>query len=150
MLVRCWPIVFAAGPTLYQHWLNVSCLLWYLATVFRRLTCHFWAICWRLLSEAWAIWFRLMFRLMFRQLDWLVGCAIKEYKQIKRCSMRRQCWHESRLWVRSAEDYRRNRIFRLLLCRILRKKWEHIMIQNVYTTPLYGVRKPGVDLRQII
>ena len=26
MLAQCWPIVFDAGPTLYQHWLKVSCL----------------------------------------------------------------------------------------------------------------------------
>ena len=27
MLVQCWPIVYDAGPTLYQHWVNVSSLL---------------------------------------------------------------------------------------------------------------------------
>ena len=27
MLGYCWPIVFDAGPTLTQHWTNVSCLL---------------------------------------------------------------------------------------------------------------------------
>ena len=27
MLVQWWPIVYDAGPTLYQHWVNVSCLL---------------------------------------------------------------------------------------------------------------------------
>ena len=27
MLVQCWPGVFDAGPTLHQHWLNVSWLL---------------------------------------------------------------------------------------------------------------------------
>ena len=27
MLLQCWPIVFDADPTLYRHWLNVSCLL---------------------------------------------------------------------------------------------------------------------------
>ena len=27
MLVQCRPIVFDARPTLYRHWLNVSCLL---------------------------------------------------------------------------------------------------------------------------
>ena len=25
MLVQCWPTVFDAGPTLFQHWVNVSC-----------------------------------------------------------------------------------------------------------------------------
>ena len=27
MLAQCWPIVFDAGPTSYQSWLNLSCLL---------------------------------------------------------------------------------------------------------------------------
>ena len=27
MLVQCWPIVYDSGPTLYQHWVNVACLL---------------------------------------------------------------------------------------------------------------------------
>ena len=27
MLVQCWPIVCDAGPALYRHWVNVSCLL---------------------------------------------------------------------------------------------------------------------------
>ena len=27
MLVQCEPIVSDTGPTLYQHWVNVSCLL---------------------------------------------------------------------------------------------------------------------------
>ena len=27
MLVWCWPIVYDAGPTSNQHWLNISCLL---------------------------------------------------------------------------------------------------------------------------
>ena len=27
MLVQYWPIVYDAGPALYQHWVNVSCLL---------------------------------------------------------------------------------------------------------------------------
>ena len=27
MLVQCWPTVCDAGPALYQHWVNVSCLL---------------------------------------------------------------------------------------------------------------------------
>ena len=28
MLVQCWSTVYDAGPTLYQHWVDVSCLLW--------------------------------------------------------------------------------------------------------------------------
>ena len=27
MLAQCWPSVENAGPTLNQHWVNVSCLL---------------------------------------------------------------------------------------------------------------------------
>ena len=27
MLAQCWPIVYDADPTLYQHWVNVTCLL---------------------------------------------------------------------------------------------------------------------------
>ena len=30
MLVKCWPTVCDAGPTLNQHWVSVSCLLRYL------------------------------------------------------------------------------------------------------------------------
>ena len=37
MLVQCWPSIVDDGPTLYQHWLNVSCLL-------ERL-CNKWIIC---------------------------------------------------------------------------------------------------------
>ena len=27
MLIQCWASVADDGPTLYQHWMNVSCLL---------------------------------------------------------------------------------------------------------------------------
>ena len=27
MLVQYWPIVYDDGPTLYQHWVDISCLL---------------------------------------------------------------------------------------------------------------------------
>ena len=27
MMVQCWPTVYDAGPTLNQHWFNVTCLL---------------------------------------------------------------------------------------------------------------------------
>ena len=29
MLVQCWTYVYDVGPTLDQHWFNVSCLLGY-------------------------------------------------------------------------------------------------------------------------
>ena len=29
MLFWCWPIVHDAGPTSNQHWVTISCLLWY-------------------------------------------------------------------------------------------------------------------------
>ena len=29
MLAQCWPTVYDAGPTLDQHWVDVSCLLGY-------------------------------------------------------------------------------------------------------------------------
>ena len=33
MLVRCWPIIYAAGPTLHQYWLQVSCFFGVLITM---------------------------------------------------------------------------------------------------------------------